>query len=361
MAKVELNPWLLRWGKRVENHPNFWKGLGRLESAILSDQLEEIQIDRPIYVTGMARSGSTILLEILDQHKETKSFAYRDFPFVDIPWFWSQILKYSDKEEEPVERAHQDRIKVTPKSPEAMEEILWMQHFPHLHKEDVSQLKDELSSAKEFSTYYTQTIKKLLLSYNSSRYLSKGNYNITRIKYLLSLFPDARFVIPIRHPLSHIKSCLKQHTLFLKEEESNPDIAEHLHREGHFEFGFGRKPINAGDKEDSKKISHYFQEGNDLLGYAYQWKVIYGHVIELLKEEKYRESLLVVKYEDLCMNTEEVLEKLFTHVGLEHPKEIIAAYSDKLTLPDYYNQNYQPEEQEIVQSIAKDVAKYFGY
>ena len=38
-------------------HPRLWKALGKLESAAVEHQIEDIQITKPIYVSGLARSA----------------------------------------------------------------------------------------------------------------------------------------------------------------------------------------------------------------------------------------------------------------------------------------------------------------
>ena len=40
-----------------------WRWLGTMESRVLSDEIAAIDIRRPIYVAGLARAGTTILLE----------------------------------------------------------------------------------------------------------------------------------------------------------------------------------------------------------------------------------------------------------------------------------------------------------
>ena len=43
-----------------------WKFLGNLESAVVRENIERVNVDRPIYVTSLARAGTTILTELLD-------------------------------------------------------------------------------------------------------------------------------------------------------------------------------------------------------------------------------------------------------------------------------------------------------
>ena len=52
----------------------------------------------------------------------------------------------------------------------------------------------------DLEAFYRDHIRKLLWLRGGRRYLSKGNYNTTRIAYLARLFPDARFIVPVRDP-----------------------------------------------------------------------------------------------------------------------------------------------------------------
>src|SRR3546814_18222232 len=90
-------------------------------------------------------------------------------------------------------------------------------------------------------------MRKLLWVRRRPRYLAKANYNGTRMEYLLKLFPDARFVLPLRDPAAHIASLMKQQRLFCEGERRHPAALEHMRRIGHFEFGIDRRPIHVGD------------------------------------------------------------------------------------------------------------------
>ena len=57
--------WLDTLGSFIERTAGFWQKLGDLESSAHRDALDAVAIDRPLYVAGVARSGSTILLELL--------------------------------------------------------------------------------------------------------------------------------------------------------------------------------------------------------------------------------------------------------------------------------------------------------
>jgi len=129
-------------------------------------------------------------------------------------WNWLLCFIYK-RDVKPVERAHKVRILIGPEGPEAMEEILWMTFFPSAYDPSTSNVLDDTSANLEFETFYRDRIRKLLLVRGGSRYFAKANYDITRLAYLVKVFPDARFIVPIREPMTHIASLRKQHNLFL--------------------------------------------------------------------------------------------------------------------------------------------------
>ncbi len=76
------------------DNPKLWQKIGRLETSLISDAIEDVQINKPVYVSGLARSGSTILLEILAGIPGVVSQRYKDFPPVFTPYAWNSMLGY---------------------------------------------------------------------------------------------------------------------------------------------------------------------------------------------------------------------------------------------------------------------------
>src|SRR5690606_23975462 len=108
------------------------------------------------------------------------------------------------------------------------------------------------------------------------------NYNLTRLRYLRKLFPDARFIVPIRDPEWHVASLMKQHRLFSAAGAKDEKVRRHLRRSGHFEFGLDRKPVNLGNEAAVAEIAALWRDGKEAAGYAAHWAAIYGHVAEAL-------------------------------------------------------------------------------
>jgi hypothetical protein len=362
-AALEMPRWLDALGGFIERTAGFWQKLGDLESSAHRAELDAIPIDRPLYVAGLARSGSTILLELLAGRPGVATHRYRDFPPVYTPLFWNRAFAHVYRADAPpAERAHKDRILVTPDSPEAMEEVLWMRFFPANHDVHASQVLDAATSCPAFERFYQDHLKKILLVRDGRRYLSKGNYNLTRFAYLLRMFPDARFVVPVRDPRWHIASLMKQHRLFCEEERRDPRILQHMRRAGHFEFGLDRRAINVGDPAAAAGIEALWREGQEIRGWARYWAMLYGFVLaQRERDPLVREASLIVRYEDLCDAAEATLGRVFAHAGLELSAEERAAMAARLSRLTYYRLSFTPEEEAIIAEETAAVAGPLGY
>jgi hypothetical protein len=342
----------------AERHPALLLRLGRWEASWAGDELSGQTVDRPIYVTGLARSGSTILLELLAAHQDVATHQYRDFPLIPIPLWWNWFLDRASREEaQPVERAHKDGIAVTPESPEAMEEVLWMAFFPTCHDPTVSNVLSGQDSAPEFAAFYRDHIRKLLLLRQGKRYLAKGNYNASRLGFLRKLFPDACFVVPVRDPVGHIASLMKQHRLFCEEETRDPKILDHMRRSGHFEFGLDRRPINFGDSDTVRRIQAHWRAGREVEGEALYWASVYGFVADLLdRDPAVAERTLLIHYDDLCAAPDATLERLYRHCGLEVGAPARREQAARIAAPTYYKPKLSDDEIGVIRAATDATA-----
>lgn len=354
--------WLDVLGASVERHPRVWKSLGNLESAALREHLEATPIEAPIYICGLARSGSTILLECLAHHPYTATHAYRDFPLLYTPYFWNRFLdRAQNREPAPVERAHGDGIEVTPDSPEAMEEVLWMGFLPHLHRPGVSDVLGAVSEFPAFEAFYRDHIRKLLWLRGGQRYLSKGNYNTTRIAYLARLFPDARFIVPVRDPVTQVASLFNQHRRFVAWHHRDPRARRYMRRLGHFEFGMDRRPVHTGDDKLVATIRSAWQREHDAEGYALSWNSVYGHVAWLLATDPLvRDAILVVRHEDLCAEPESTLQRVLEHCGLPFDPILVDRLAARLGTPSSKT-GFDATTRELIRSRTAETARHFGY
>jgi len=357
-----VDPWTHRLGGLVCRHPQAWIRLGNLETRLLADELEAIDITAPIYIAGLARAGSTLLLEILARHPQVASHRYSDFPMLFTPWAWQRFLdRVPKREAQAVERAHGDGIPVTPASPEAFEEMLWMAFFPRLHDQRVSAVLDGREDHPAFERFYRDHIRKLLFTRQRQRYVGKGNYNVTRLEYLLRIAPDARFVVPVRDPCWHIASLMKQHRLFLAGQRAHPRAVTHLQRAGHFEFGQDRRPVNAGDPQAIEHIEQCWREGSEVAGWAHYWNHIHGFLADRLDANAdLRAATRLVSFEQLCRDPEPGVRALLAHCALSPPEGFAEREAEAIRFPAYYRPGFAQADLDLIQRITGPTAARLG-
>lgn len=354
--------WIDVLGGFLDRHKRLGIKFGALETRLLSEALVETRIEAPIYIAGLARSGSTLLLELLSSLPGIAVHRYRDYPGVYTPYLWNRYLDYTpQRASEPGERTHRDGILVTPESPEAFEEILWMAFFPRLHDPRENAVLDAHTANGEFEAFYRDHLRKLLLVRGGKRYLSKGNYNVTRLEYLLTLFADARFVIPVRDPVWHIASLMKQHALFCEGTQRNPRALSHLRRIGHYEFGLDRRPINAADEEAAQEIIALWARGAELEGWARYWTHIHAYLATVLERNpRLRQATLVVRFEELCRAPRETLSRLLEHCRLPLSAELLEHAEQRIRFPTYYAPQFNDKERALIQRCTAATAARFN-
>ncbi|WP_168380962.1 sulfotransferase family protein [Modicisalibacter radicis] len=363
LASFAVPGWIHHLGGWLHRHPRAMIRLGNLETRMIQEAIAERVVDRPIYIAGLARSGTTILLERLAEHPAVGSHRYIDFPLVATPYWWNRWLALVPQTGDRArQRAHNDGIAVTAQSPEAFEEMLWMTFFPTAHDPGRCATLDRRTENPPFARFYDEHIRKLLAVRNRQRYVAKGNYNLVRLGYLHALYPGARFVLAIRDPLWHIASLMKQQALFVRGETAHPRALEHMRRVGHFEFGLDRRAIHVGDDDLAARIASLWRAGEEVAGWAHYWAGLYRHVAATLAADAaLREACLIVRYETLCERPAETLAAVYAHCGLGIDSEALARGASRLHFPGYYRPDFSDRERALIEELTGPVAASFGY
>lgn len=334
--------------------------IGNWESRHLADQLQHLVIERPIFICGLARSGSTLLLELYSQVAGTATHRYRDFPFLQIPFLWNRFLDRFPATDQPAERPHRDRIRITRESPEAMEEPLWQAWFPDQHSEHSIHRLSAETQHPEFERFHRDHLKKILLIRSGQRYVAKNNYHVARIEYLSRLYPDAEFVIPIRHPLTHVESLVRQHRLFCEYAGLSPRVVEYLTAAGHYEFGPQRVPVRLNEA-DGDRISQDWAGGDDAGGYGIQWKEVYGFVRNLLHNEpRLQNRIHIVRHEDFCGAPTTQFCQLLHRTGLDDAVRTRGPSLEHVSLAQH-PMTLDRRKRAAIWAEVSNVAEYFGY
>ena len=339
--------------------------LGDLESRLLRRRLREQAVDRPVYVTGLARAGTTITLELLSRHPDVATHRYSDMAQPYLPFAWNRMLdRLPLPAPRPAERLHRDGILVTRDSPEAVEETIWKRFFPGLHSEEHSAVLGATTSNPRFERYYTDHVRKLLLARGRPRYLAKANYNVTRLAYLVRVFPGARFVVVVRRPAAHVGSWLKQQELISRTHAQDPRWLAASRSVGHHEFGEDQRFINAGDSGQVRAIRQTWDAGRRVRAFGMYWASIYGHVLDLTtRDPLVREATTFVRHEDLCAEPQQTIDRILAHAALDPASfgTVLERYAAKLRQPRYYRAALDDAELRDIEETTAEVAGRLGY
>jgi len=219
-----------------------------IENAVFGSVFSKASADEPIFITSLPRAGTTILLTALSRLPMLATHLYRDMPFVMAPILWARLSGKFRREERLRERAHGDGMQIGYDSPEAFEEIIWQTFWPNKYAPDGIALWDAQDADNEGIDFLRTHIKKIVALRRpdrlaDGRYLSKNNANLARIDLLKTVFPGARFIVPVRRPLEHAVSLLRQHTNFIGIHRKDSFARRYMSDIGHFEFGALHRPI----------------------------------------------------------------------------------------------------------------------
>ncbi len=225
-----------------------------LEKMIYLKQAKIVDVKTPVFVTGLARGGTTILLEAIHASGDFASLSYSNMPFLLAPNLWGKIA-YNSVNKDKYERAHGDGIMISTNSPEAFEEVFW-----------------KTFSGKGDTEQFSDYIHLILYSYQKNRYLSKNNQNVNRINKIRALLPSAKILIVFKSPLSHAHDLLTQHQLFTKVQQKDSFIRDYMDWIGHSEFGLSYRPIT----RDSLVYSNF----NDINHWLEQWLLLYSKLLD---------------------------------------------------------------------------------
>ena len=256
-----------------------------------------------VFVAGLARAGTTILMRQLYATGVFRSLTYRDMPFVMAPNLWAAFTGRMRHQMAAQERAHGDGILVDFDSPEALDEVFWRIQCGarYIHPDHLAPMQATPEDRSAFQAY----VAAILRSQPKKRYLSKNNNNILRLPDLAQSFPQAMILIPFRDPLDHAVSLQHQHQTFLTRHAEDPFSLRYMNWLAHHEFGANHKPFRfygAGPAGDPTRD----------LGYWLQlWQKTYDYAARTAPRQA-----IFVCYETLCDETDQVWPHLCNRLDL---------------------------------------------
>ncbi len=293
-----------------------------LENKLFSKSINPIKVNNPVFITGLPRAGSTLLLELCIKQGEFATHQYRDMPFVLLPLIWDRISKSFRKKNIQQTRAHGDGMLIDYDSPEAFEEMIW-KHFWNGHYQTNHIIPWDKKNHAEFCFYFNNHMKKII-SLKQGHYISKNNGNIARASWILDQFPKAKIIIPFRNPLQQASSLLRQHMNFLEIHKKDSFAKKYMAAIGHFDFGENCKPINFNnwlDNSANPLTLHFWLQ---------YWLAAYSQLATLSDKR-----VEFICFEHLCAAPQDILEKIANFLELEDPDKL-RQQSNKIHMPPQY-------------------------
>lgn len=276
--------------------------------------------DGSVYVCGLARSGTTMLLRIIDGLEDFRSLTYRDMPFVLAPNLWHKVAHLASQQAEARERAHGDGILVSMDSPEGLEEVFWRTFGTQVFNADCLGF-DEPTPAllKTFSEYRAIVANpRTGPGFGSGvlkRYLSKNNNNLLRLRSLCA-DPTATVLLAYRNPFATARSLHRQHQRFSVSQARDRFTRSYMGWLSHYEFGLDHRPFCFALSGMSGKY-----RPDELDYWLEYWNAVYRYV---LANDDLR--YILVSHDTLRAHPVRTLERLFEVLGVEADSEMLSSW-----------------------------------
>jgi len=303
------------------------------ERALLWPWTRHLAIDRPIFIVGAFRSGTTILERVVAAHPQVGHFWFLTNVYCRSPvtgYTLARLLQWAgmlDPGSVPV--AHNPRIPTAMLSPFECEWI-WSRSNKSLWDEACTDLTAGADHADPpFEHYLFNLIRGHLLAQHAARFVHKNPINCLRLGYLYRLFPDARFVYIVRHPLDTILS----HQRMAERVEG---IVRGAGLQRLAAEGLRMPTLAARIKTPTYARTLALDREHPLLGIANQWQDLNAAVLDCLAAHPaLADHVLLLRYEDLVAQPAAALERLWAFVELadDHATTIGQAYATRLPPP----------------------------
>lgn len=281
--------------------------------------------DRPVFVTGLPRCGTTFLIRCCAELEAFGSHCYRDMPFVLIPCLWSRFASRFRRESEARPRAHGDGMLVDYDSPEALEEMIWQAFWRRQYLHDRILAWHEAYGREEvedFADFFRNHMLKIASlrrpsSEQQTRYASKNNLNIARLPLLRRLFPRSTVLVPFREPLQHSASLLRQHRNFLEIHARDAFASEYMKALGHYDFGVNLRPVDFDGWLDRRETT----DSDCLMFWLEYWTATYSHLLA----HRQKSGAAFLSFDTLCAQPERTLRAVAAVLDCTGEDDLMAA------------------------------------
>lgn len=270
-----------------------------------------------VIVSGLARSGTTSLMNRLLENDIFRSLDYSNMPFITAPNLWKKF--YNPKGSEKKERSHKDGIMIGLESNEALEEYFFkvLDHDSYIKEDALEKYNVSDENYNDYLKYQA-----VIRNDDKTLYLAKNNNFILRYESIRKFNPDFLVVFMFRDPLVHAASLLEKHKEYSKMQEDDPFVLEYMNWLGHHEFGLNQKPFKF-----SSEVQDWSQDKLSLDYWLQIWINYYSHLLRL--DHK---NVLIVDYDTYCNEPNQVLQGIYNGLDIDSIATEIPPFNNKRTV-----------------------------
>jgi hypothetical protein len=258
-----------------------------------------------LLVTGLARAGTTSMLERLVASGAFHSLNYANMPLVLAPGTWRRIHNPTSSLKK--ERSHGDGILVGNDSAEALEEVFFQAVTAKSYVQDEAVVAHQMDAECHETYLDYQGLALATAPRSGAMYVAKNNNALLRYPSLREHNREFHAVVMFREPLTHAASLRAMHRKYCAMQQDDPFVKTYMDWLVHHEFGLGQKPF----KFDERTVLP--QGDRDTLDH---WLDLWiNHYEAALAMDRHR--LHFIGYERYCAQPAEVLTGLAQEVGTE--------------------------------------------
>ncbi len=264
-----------------------------LEKLLFSKKIRNTAVKQPIFIIGYPRSGTTYLMYLMSKDQQFAFCRMFECMGPHVIFTFGKVLRGIAKMVLPKKRP-MDNLELGADLPKEEEFALGNM--------SVASMANALYFPKRFSTYFDRFVlfngndqdkssfkvnmnwlfKKLTLKNNGKRLLLKSPFNTGRIKLLLEMYPDAKFIHIHRHPHKVFASNEKLY------ESVIPQVAFHT----------------VSDAEMERHIFYTYHQTMER----------YFHDSSLLQNNQ----LFEMSYDDFISNPISIFKKMYSQLEIEN-------------------------------------------
>ncbi|MCF8229059.1 MAG: sulfotransferase [Bacteroidales bacterium] len=285
-----------------------------------------------VIISGLARAGTTSLMNDLSRIDDFVSLSYANMPFLMCPNLWAKF--YKPKTNHLKERSHKDGIMIGLNSNEALEEYFFKVKADDSYIQETHLLEYNIKE-EDYSDYLDyQNIVKLD---NKKIYLAKNNNFILRYKSMRAFNEDFLMVILYRDPLTHAASLLEKQRYYSSLQKEDAFVLEYMNWLAHHEFGLNQKPFVFSDSKDFLNT-----DKNSINFWLESWINYYRYVLTLQHP-----NTILINYNAYCENPEEVIRTIVKKTGIQTSIPDYQAFKNKRKTDAKASKELLEEAQEI--------------